>query len=82
MGNNLKKNKKNSKKEYNENKREKKVPKKKIEKQENDEDLIKNNPGALVIEEDLPSGKVDLKLLNKQYHSIEKDPIEEIMVPH
>ena len=80
MGNNLKKNKKNSKKEYNENKREKKVPKKKIEKQENDEDLIKNNPGALVIEEDLPSGKVDLKLLNKQYHSIEKDPIEEIMV--
>ena len=80
MGNNLKKNKKNSKKEYNENKREKKVPKKKIEKQENDDDLIKNNPGALVIEEDLPSGKVDLKLLNKQYHSIEKDPIEEIMV--
>ena len=80
MGNNLKKNKKNSKKEYNENKREKKVPKKKIEKQENDEDLIKNNPGALVIEEDLPSGKVDLKLLNKQYHSEKKDPIEDILV--
>ena len=80
MGNNLKKNKKNSKKEYNENKGEKKVPKRKIRKQENDVNLILNNPGALVIEDEIPLDKVDLKLLNKQYHSIERDPIEEIMV--
>ena len=87
MGNNLKKNKKNSKKEFNEkteeNKEEKngkkKVSKKKIQKLENDENLIKNNPGALVLEDEISSGKINLELLNKQYHSKEKDPIEEIM---
>jgi len=80
MGNHLKKKEKNSQndsKGRNE-KKDKKDGKVNIEK--NDPSLIKDNPGAIVINADFSSDKIILQLLNKQTHSRDKDPIKEAMV--
>ena len=80
MGNHLKKKEKNSQndsKGRNE-KNDKKSGKVNIEK--NDPSLIKDNPGAIVINADFSSNKIILQLLNKQTHSKDKDPIKEVMV--
>lgn len=76
MGNTLKKNeKKNKKKE-----KDKEKPKNKNKNIKTTEELIKNNPDALVIDDYISLDNIDLELLKKQNHSIEKDPIEEIII--
>ena len=42
--------------------------------------LIKSHPDAIYLKEDKSTFKIKLSLLNKQYHSEKKDPIEDILV--
>ena len=80
MGNHLKKKEKNSKNETKGNNEKKEGKTGKVKMQRNDPSLIKDNPGAIVINADFSSNKIILELLNKQNHSRDKDPIKEVMV--
>ena len=73
MGNNLKKNAKNQKKENKPKQKDKKE-------QKTEEELINDNPEALVLTDDISTNMIDLKRLNYQKHSNKKDPIEEVIV--
>ena len=85
MGNHLNKKEKNSKKEkkdkdLKDEKKEKNRDNIKVNLQKNDPSLIKNNPGAIVINEYFSPNKISLLLLNKQIHSNDKEPIKEVMI--
>lgn len=66
MGNQLKKKEKSNKKETPESKEEK--------------DLKAKYPDAIYLKDEKSTNKIKLELLNKQYHSKDNDPIEDILV--